>query len=216
MQKTSLENIYSEHHKTRRGNFFVILSEDRGSFLKKYVGVNKKVLDIGCRDGALTSTYAEGNHIMGLDIDSEALERAKTIVKDFTPKHADLNGDWGIERESFGACVAAEVIEHLYYPEKVLEKIHTILKKDGLVLITIPHAFSLQSRIRFLLGTTKGTPLQDPTHINHFSVKSFSDILSQKFDILAVEGVYSNKFSLIRRFNPLLLAHDLMFVARKK
>lgn len=213
---SSLEKIYNRHHRERRGEYFVVLADERGTFLKKHIGEKKKVLDIGCRDGALTKWYAEGNEIIGLDIDSEALTRAESLIKNFKGVQTDLNGDWGIQNESFDCVVAAEVIEHLYYPDRVLEKIHTVLKKDGLVIITIPHAFSWQNRIHYIKGETKHTPMQDPTHINHFSLKSFKKILSQKFEILETKGVYTKKFNLIKRFEPFMFAHDLMFVARKK
>src|SRR3989344_5189322 len=122
MKQTGVEQVYRYHHGTRRGEGFVILSTERGDFLREKIGRGKRVLDVGCRDGALTAAFAEGNEVLGLDIDMHALETARRTLG-IQVRHVDLNADWGLEAESFDAVVAAEVLEHLYYPEKVIEKI---------------------------------------------------------------------------------------------
>lgn len=211
----NLEKIYYYHHKKRRGDGFIILGEERGLFLKKNIGTEKKVLDIGCRDGALTRFYSKGNKILGLDIDSYSLEEASKNLN-INIKQIDLNGDWGLENDLFDVVVAAEIIEHLYYPDIVLEKIKNVLKKDGILLGSIPHAFSLQSRIRLFLGSKKSTALQDQTHINHFSYKEFKKILSKNFKNIEIEGIISKKFKFLNLIFPFLFAHTLLFKAVKK
>lgn len=208
-----LETVYKEHH-GNRGDSFAILQEERGDFLKKHIGTNKKVLDIGCRDGQLTSTYAEGNTVTGADIDSDALRRAGAKLGIETI-HVDLNEEWPFEKSSYDVVVACEFLEHIYFPEAVMQKVKLLLKDNGIFIGTIPHAFSLQSRIKFLLGTKKGTPLQDPTHINHFSATEFRDMLERNFSEVTLESWTPPRYKLFAKLFPFLFAHDLMFVARK-
>ncbi len=210
-----LEQIYNTHHQQRRGNFFVIFGQERGSFLEKNIGKGKKVLDIGCRDGALTSYYCKGNDVLGIDIDGEALERAHEKLGIQIQK-IDLNGDWGLPAESFDVVVAAEVLEHVYYPNIVLEKISKVLKPDGILIGSIPHAFSVQNRLRYLFGTKKGTPLQDPTHINHFWAYDFKKIVQEHFKDVVMQGIISWKFKLFSKILPFHFAHSLLFLAKKK
>ena len=178
------------------------------------MGTGKKILDIGCRDAALTSYFAPGNQVLGLDIDAEALVLAEHHLG-INTQQVDLNGDWGQRPGSFDAVVAAEVLEHLYYPAVVLQKIFDILKSGGTLAGTVPHAFSLQSRLRLLIGRKRGTPLEDPTHINHFTYKEFRSLLEQKFTDVRFEYIISPRLRWLGRFYPRLVAYGFLFSARK-
>lgn len=208
------EKVYRKHHNDR-GEGFAILMEQRGSFLRKHIGKGKKVLDIGCRDGQLTSTYCEGNDVTGADIDSNALRRANERVGIKTI-HADLNGDWPFLNSEYDVVVACEFLEHIYFPGLVLEKVNLVLKQDGLLVGSIPHAYSFQSRIKFLLGTKKGTPLEDPTHINHFTYIEFRSLLEKNFDVVEFDTYIPRRYKLLSKIFPYAFAHDLMFAAKKK
>lgn len=208
---SSLEQIYGSHHATRRGAGFVLLGDDRGAFLKNAVGTGKKVLDIGCRDGALTTSFAEGNTVLGLDIDSEALARAKKDVGIET-RQVDLNGDWDVEPHSFDAVVAAEIIEHLYYPDVVFRKVESVLKPGGVFAGTVPNAFSLKNRARLLMKKKKGTPLEDPTHINHFTVAELRGLLEKHFDDVRVAGY--GRYDWLARTFPQQFAFGLAWSAQ--
>lgn len=213
-KKSGLEEVYNFHHTVERGDFFLVLGAERGAFLKEKIGKGKRVLDIGCRDGALTKFYAAGNMVLGLDIDEEALIRAKESLG-IEVKHTDLNGAWEVPVNSFDVVVAAEVIEHLYYPEHVLEKIHEVLNPGGFLVGSIPHAFSLQNRVKLFLGIKRGTPLQDPTHINHFTTKEFRGLLEKRFKSVELRSIVTNRYGLFAKVFPFLFAHDILFYAQK-
>lgn len=208
---SSLEAMYRSHHATVRGSGFVLLGKERGQFLAQHISKGKTVLDIGCRDGALTASYAEGNTVLGIDIDSVALTAARERLGIET-KQADLNGDWGVENRTYDAVVAAEVIEHLFYPEVVFKKIAKALRADGQLLGTVPNAFSLAHRFRYLLKRKKGTPLSDPTHINHFTVEDVKLLLAENFEEVEIVGLGRLGW-LARRF-PQAFAFDLAFQGR--
>ncbi len=209
-----LETVYKIHHHNRADGFAILLKE-RGAFLQKHIGTGKKVLDIGCRDGQLTSTYQKGNEVMGADVDREALQRAKTNFAIETV-HVDLNGEWPFAASSFDVVVACEFLEHIYFPGKVMEKIKLVLKEGGIFVGTIPHAYSLQSRVKFLLGTKTGTPLEDPTHINHFSYREFKALLEKNFEVIEIATYVPPRYRLLSFLFPYVFAHDLMFSVKKK
>jgi 2-polyprenyl-3-methyl-5-hydroxy-6-metoxy-1,4-benzoquinol methylase len=208
-----IETVYNVHHKGR-GEGFAILMKERGEFLRRIIGTGKKVLDIGCRDGQLTSQYAFGNDVAGADIDSEALARAEKNlnIKTF---HVDLNKDWEFEKNSYDVVVACEFLEHIYFPEEVMKKVKALLKPGGIFVGTIPHAYSVQSRIKFLLGTKKGTPLEDPTHINHFTYLEFKNMLDRNFEMIEIDTYVPKRYQFIAKLFPYAFAHDLMFAVRK-
>lgn len=213
-EKSGLETVYHFHHSKERGDFFLVLGDERGAFLREKIGEGKHILDIGCRDGALTRSYAPGNTVLGLDIDEEALERAKRTL-DIDVKHTDLNGAWEVPMGHFDVVVAAEVIEHLYYPDHVLEKIKDVLKPGGFLVGSVPHAFSLQNRVKLFFGNKNGTPLQDPTHINHFTYAEFRSLLEKHFRNVELRPIVTARYRLFARMFPFLFSHDLLFYAQK-
>ncbi|OGG42986.1 hypothetical protein A2841_00325 [Candidatus Kaiserbacteria bacterium RIFCSPHIGHO2_01_FULL_48_10] len=209
-----LENVYHMHHQQARGDAFLVLGEERGAYLKREIGTGKSVLDIGCRDGALTASYATGNTVLGVDIDSTALARAKERLSIAT-QQIDLNNDWGLPATSFDAVVAAEILEHLYYPSVVLEKIKSVLKPNGFLVGSIPHAFSLQSRVKLLLGRKDGTPLSDPTHINHFTYHEFRTLLEKNFTDVSCTPLIPARYRPLSLTAPFAFAEGILFRADK-
>lgn len=205
----SLETVYREHHATSREPFSAVELGARGEFLRRRIGINKRVLDIGCRDGALTATYCQGNDVLGIDIDAYALRSAGQTLEIQT-KHADLNEPWDIAEASFDVVVAGEVLEHLYNPRAVIRRIRAVLKPGGRLVGSVPHAFCLQNRVRLLFGTKKHTPLMDPTHINQFFHRELQSMLECEFSRVEVLGLSSGRYSwlpqsLRRYFSQLLL-----------
>jgi 2-polyprenyl-3-methyl-5-hydroxy-6-metoxy-1,4-benzoquinol methylase len=213
MNTSPLEDIYSSHHSKRRGEGFVLLGDSRGRFLIERIGQNKTVLDIGCRDGALTSYFAKGNTVLGVDIDSASLNRAKETLGIET-RQVDLNGEWNLFTEKYDVVVAAEVVEHLYYPEKVFKKVTAVLKPGGIFLGTVPNAFSLAHRARYLFKQKRNTPLMDPTHINHFVVEELKALLEEDFVDVRIHGL--GRLGVLAQLFPQAFAYDLAFEATKR
>jgi 2-polyprenyl-3-methyl-5-hydroxy-6-metoxy-1,4-benzoquinol methylase len=133
----------------------------RGNLFKNWIGRGKKVLDLGCRDGALSRFYREGNEIIGVDIDREALRicQERSGIETFC---LNLNDLLPFEASSFDVVVAGEVIEHLYYPEFFLEEVARVLKPEGRFIGSTCNAFRLRNRRKFLLGKE----YEDNTHLH--------------------------------------------------
>ncbi len=54
--------------------------------------------------------------------------------------------------------MAFEIIEHLYYPDKVLQKIASHLKPGGVLIGSIPNGFSLINRIKLFFAIDQPVP----------------------------------------------------------
>lgn len=206
--------MYETHHREHRSGGFSILKENRGVYFKKIIGTGKRVLDVGCRDGALTQFFTEGNQVLGVDIDEVALAKARRDLG-IEIASLDLHGTWQeLQGRTFDAVVAGEVLEHLFYPEKVVAHIAACLNSEGVFTGSVPNAFSLKNRLRYLFAQKKNTPLSDPTHINHFSAAMLRDMLSKHFSSVAVSGL--GKYSRLAALCPSWFAFDLVFVAKGK
>ncbi len=211
---SSLEAVYREHHHGRRRGGFAILEKERGALFKKLVGTDKKVLDLGCRDGVITKYFVEGNDVTGADIDLKALEDAKNSLGIKTINFDIQSEGWPIEHNSFDVVVAGELLEHLYFPSVVIKRIGDVLKSGGVFVGSIPNAFALKNRIKYLFANKKGTPMEDPMHINHFSFLEIEKILKDNFVEVKLFPLGKKYYGLANYF-PGLLAHSLAFVCVK-
>src|SRR4030042_528600 len=208
----ALEEAYRLHHSTRERAGFAILEKERGNLFSRLIGTGKKVLDLGCRDGTLTRYFTEGNDVTGADIDSEALENTRRDLGIHTIRF-DLNaGRWPIEAASFDIVVAAEVLEHLYFPERVLERVVRLLRPGGMLAGSVPNAFSLKCRLRYITGSKRGTPLQDQMHINQFEWHEFERLLYGHFSRVRLYPLGNSRWGL-RDAIPALFSFGIGFCA---
>lgn len=215
---SQIGDIYTHHHATNRNKGFTIMEEGRSKFLQDNIGSGKKILDIGCRNGVLTKHFTDGNIVWGVDIDPVALEDAKQLLGNKNSENnffvMDLLADWHeLKGEQFDVIVCGEVLEHLYFPEKVVQKVLAHLKEGGIFLGSVPNAFSLKNRLRLASGTKRGTPLSDPTHINHFSHKELVDLFSKYFKEVEVGGL--GKYEKMIKMSPKHFAFDLIWKCKK-
>ncbi len=200
MHMGSLSKLYEYHHEKTRKTEFSILEKERGALFSEWIGKGKKIMDIGCRDGTLTRYFTKGNDVLGIDIDTKMLEAAKKKLSIKT-KLMDLNDNWDV-KEKFDAIVAAEVVEHLYYPDLICKKVAEHLKPGGVFIGSVPNAYNIKNRIRYLFGIQKNTPLEDRTHINQFSYKILKNVLEQHFSKVELIGLASGMSGTIARMFP--------------
>src|SRR4029079_3228894 len=95
-----LSERYGEHNRVERGAGFVYAGEERIELFRRHVGgPGRRVLALGCRDGALTRAYTDGNEVVGVDADRDALaEAAKLGIETHWD---DLDEPLPFEDESF-------------------------------------------------------------------------------------------------------------------
>ncbi len=114
----------------------------------------------------------------------------------------------------FDVVVAGEVLEHLYFPVNIVEKIAKHVRSGGVFLGSVPNAFSLINRFRYLAGQKKYTPLADPTHITQFHIEELRTILEAHFEHVDIQGL--SRFPHLAAWLPGLFGFDLFFIAHKK
>ena len=108
---------------------------------KKYLNTNDNVLDFGCATGEKTIELAKTTrHVHGLDISHEMINKAVQKKNDANIQNCSFSQgtifDNDFKNGSFNAIVSYHVIHLLEDIEKVLQKIHELLKPDGLFILT--------------------------------------------------------------------------------
>ncbi len=198
---TDLGERYEEHHRERRNEGDFLFVPERIPLIVTAIGRGKRVLDLGCRSGALTRHFLEGNSVVGLDVDAAALEKAATLGVE--PVQGNVEDPLPFSDESFDAVVAGELFEHLQFPDALVAEIRRVLRPGGVLVGSVPNAFRMQSRLRFLRGRA---PEDDPTHLRMFSPAAVRDLLVGFEDVRLsyVGGRYA-------RLHGRLLGRDLVF-----
>ena len=206
MSLEQLSERYAEHNRTERGRGFVFAGAEREALFRRYVGgPGRRVLDLGCRDGALTEAYASGNDVVGVDADKEAL--AEAARRGIETHWADLDQPLEFDAASFDVAVAGELLEHLRDPHRLVTEIRRVLKPGGTFVASVPNAFRLKGRLRFLAGRA---PESDPTHLQMFSPSDVQRLLDG-FDDRHVHFIAGRLVPLHAR----LFANDIVFAGRK-
>ena len=203
-----LSDFYSKHHLGGHRRNQSISEEKRSQIFKKWVGKNKKVMDMGCRDGILTRHFIEQNEVTGLDIDKLALEACKNNLNIETI-WADFSLQIPIPTSSFDVVIAGEVIEHLPYPEITISEVSRILKPEGLFIGSVPNSYHLKNRLRVLKGRLID---YDQTHLRAYNVMLLRQYLEKEF---LVEELTSSRGK-SAFFSIAWFGRDLVWKCKKK
>jgi 2-polyprenyl-3-methyl-5-hydroxy-6-metoxy-1,4-benzoquinol methylase len=205
---TGLERLnrhYAEHHRLRSTDF-VWGGADRVEPLRRAVGgPGRRVLDLGCRYGALTRAYAAGNEVVGVDVDREALRRASELG--IETLWADVEEGLAFDDATFDVVVAAELIEHVRDPRTLVQEAARVLRPGGTIAGSVPNAYRLKNRLAFLGGRP---PEANPTHLHMFRGQDLLELLGD-FEEIRLQFVVGR----FVRLNPRLFANVIVFSARK-
>ena len=202
-----LEQRYREHHRDDRSPDFIWAQPERTKLFSELVGgPGRRVLDLGCRYGALTEYYTEGNDVTGVDIDREALEHAEARLG-IQALWADLDDPLAFMDETFDVVVIGELLEHIREPKRLVDQTHRVLRPSGTLVGSTPNGFRLKNRLRFLAGRH---PEDNPTHLHLFAPADIRSLLAAFVDpqLHFVAGRFT-------RLHPRLFANVVVFTATK-
>lgn len=106
--------------------------------LKKYYPKNKSLLEIGYGSGDIFTSYLElGMKITGYDFSELAFSFAKEKFAD-NQNVTLLSEQDTIPENHYDFVVACEVLEHIEHDQTAISKWVSYLKKEGVLLISVP------------------------------------------------------------------------------
>lgn len=135
------------------------------------IGAGNLILDVGCWEGYLGKTLKDkGNTVHGIEISGQAAEKAKKVLDQIVV--GNIEDDlfpW--PGEKYDVIICADILEHLFDPGRVLEKIKQLLKPEGRIIISLPNIANYWIRKELLLGRFEymNGGLLDRGHIRHFT-----------------------------------------------
>jgi len=129
------------------------------------------LLDLGCSSGAFLEYMKSGSwKLFGIEMSADgartAQERsgAQVLVGDIP--------EAPFAPESFDVITCFDVLEHVYEPRRVLEKVGEWLKPGGIFYVLVPNIDSAEARV---FGTY-WQGLELPRHLSHFSPASLRNL----------------------------------------
>ncbi len=184
-----------------------------------------RLLDVGCGTGGnLVTLQAQGWDVYGIEMSEKAAAQARERVGDRilvgTLETAPL------EKESFDLAFLSHSLEHFFSPVEALATVRRLLKPDGMVVIAVPNAASLEAN---LFGRW-WFPWDPPRHLYHFERNSLSRLLQQVgfrvvrtrtgvgslFFMASLERAWKHKWSMAlpgKRLIDKLIARPLCLIA---
>ncbi len=168
---------------------------------KEYLNTNDNVLDFGCATGTKTLELADSiKNIHGLDFSAKMISEAikkknKVNVTNVSFSQGTIFND-DLEKVSFEKIIAYSIIHLLEDSEKVIYRIHELLKPGGLFISeTACFKDKMDFRTRFEFTTYRIMKLLGlfPLHLNMFKASDLEQLLNRhNFNIVKAEKLFFN------------------------
>ena len=168
---------------------------------KEYLNANDNVLDYGCATGTKTIELADRvKHIHGLDFSAEMISEAtkkkdKVNVTNVSFSQGTIFND-DLEKASFDRIIAYSIIHLLEDSEKVIQRIHELLKPGGLLIsetACFKDKMDFKTRLEFTTYRFMKRLGIFPLHLNMFKISDVEQLINrQNFNVVKAEIFFFN------------------------
>lgn len=138
----------------------------------------KNCLDVGCASGfmvsEIASTFSKANYF-GIDIYDEAIEYARKTYPFIKFKVASAS-KLPFRSNDFDLILFYETIEHVENPRECLSEIKRVLKKNGILILTMDSGSLLFRLIWFIWQKSKGR-IWKGAHLHPFHHQELEQII---------------------------------------
>jgi 2-polyprenyl-3-methyl-5-hydroxy-6-metoxy-1,4-benzoquinol methylase len=178
-------------------------SDNSVSQILRHIRPDTEVLEVGCAHGRMTKYLREklGCRVSIIERDSEPGQAAAAFATGEVlvgPELGDLEKDgWHDHlrknRQSFDYIIFADILEHLFHPERALKQSIEFLKPEGSIWVSVPNLAHNSVLIELLHDRFdyRDIGLLDSTHVHFFSEQSL------------LRMVWSCDLRVIRRLDPI-------------
>jgi len=159
---------------------------------------NLTILDYGTGSGIVMAEMKKINpksKYIGMDVSKSGLKMAKKRHKTSKFYEVKDGGRLPLKDKSVDFILAADVIEHAFYTEKLLSELSRVLKPGGKILLSTPYHGLIKNLIIVIVGFEK---VFNPTeaHIRFFTKKSL-------FPMMEKVNLKIEKYGYFGRFYPI-------------
>lgn len=165
---------YADQHQKDR-DWWKMINVNRYARFERSLGRKGKILDIGCGPGFFLKDGLDlGWEVFGVEPSKEAFEYAQSLKVNCINESFDINKF--SENENFDVVIINQALEHIAFPNLLLEDLKRIIKHDGLLSIVVANDFNPLQKIaveKFGIDEWWAIP---PEHLNYFTHESLSNL----------------------------------------
>src|SRR5438270_9427395 len=163
----------------------------------------RSVLDVGCGEGVLTYKWAERlgeKPVVGIDLADPKLEGEWRTRRRENLEFRTFSGDrLPFGDDAFDLAAAIEVLEHVPDPEGMLGEMVRVAARH--LLVSVPRE-PLWRGLNMARGAYWPALGNTPGHLNHWSKRSFVELLSRHGEVLEVRSPFPWTMLLVRLSLP--------------
>jgi methionine biosynthesis protein MetW len=219
--RTSAGKVYSYE----KGNPFVIGLVPKDA---------KHILDVGCGAGDTGGVLHEMGYIVdGITLSEDEKREAGKVMRNVWVHNAE-QGLPAEMTEQYDVVILSHVLEHICYPQRLLQDVRNRLKPGGILIVALPNLMHFNSRWKLTRGNFKYQEygIWDYTHFRWYTFKSAQDLLREnnytveKADVsgwipfehrlkkITPAGIRNGIFNMLKKISPGLFGFQLLYVAR--
>lgn len=225
MKSTDLQMFYEELYSYKKPLLSDFSGYERNLVLTRIYrkGNNKKILDLGAGNGSVSQFFClKGYKVYGLEWTSSGVEELVKMSVEATQENIE-NVPYDYPDDYFDEVFWGDNIEHLIFPEKVVNEIFRILKPGGRLVLSTPNHGWIVNRLYYLLfGIPRRTeghklPVWEWQHIRFFNKRQIKNLLYYcKFNDFRFHGAERRPFfSQLSRFFPELFGSVMIVEVSK-
>ena len=192
----NIQDLDSFFSKYKRG--YLGYGQLRRIFLK-HLPREGKILEGGCGVGQYVAALrARGYDCIGVDFADKTVLKTKELLPDIPIELGDIRS-LDLKDESIAAYISLGVLEHFYDgPQSSLREAFRVLKKGGLMLVSVPQTF----RWRREHAHSENTPLPEDAHFYQFAFppEKFRKYIEEAGFSIKEEYGYSLSYAFRLRF----------------
>ena len=139
-----------------------------------------RILDLGCGNGSAAAQLSSlGHSVLAVDVSPDGVEIARAAYPHVRFEVASVYGEGladAVGHGDFDCVVSLDVVEHLFYPKRLFQQSHALLRKGGLLVVSTPyHGYWKNLAISLLNGWDRHFSVeQDGGHIKFFSKETLT------------------------------------------
>jgi 2-polyprenyl-3-methyl-5-hydroxy-6-metoxy-1,4-benzoquinol methylase len=163
------------------------------------------VLDVGCGEGVLVHQWAQRlgeRRVVGIDLEEESIQagwserRAPNLeYRVMEAATSSPEGDLPFAANEFDLASAIEVLEHVPDPEHTLSEMARCAERH--LLVSVPRE-PLWRMLNVARGAYWPALGNTPGHLNHWSRRSFTKLLSRHGEVVEVRSPFPWTMLLVR------------------
>lgn len=186
----------------------------RAEMLKYLPETAKKILDVGCGNGAFASIVKQKNdaEVWGIELMEEEAKAAEAVLDKVFVGVCEKYID-GLPEQYFDVIYFNDVLEHLADPYSVLDTLKSKLALNGVIISSLPNVrfYRTFSKVVFSKDWKYDEfGIMDKTHLRFFTGKSIRRMYEELgYEVLIHEGINITKSLKPILFNILVLFTQL-------